>query len=436
MIKILIYSFCVVLILLAVVTIKRKDGRISRSVLVFFFQPFLGFLVSLKRFDSSATKFIFIAFATLWGYAQSFDYPPSDVYRIGAAFCQNPVLSFSEIIEAFVDGDAVDGYLMFANSFVHLFTENVKVFFALLGFVYGIVCYETLASLVKERQGEKCSQLSNLLFLAFATASLANLSMPRYWTAAWLSAFIFLKITQGEKKWAFLCVVVPFIHFSFVPVALGLAFIAVFDRMTKSVPEFLFGMVLVMFLVSFVLPESFIGKLIPEDMLNDSERLNSKMGYINGIDDGMVLKQVSAYREANGIVTKLFHILMKVGSFFCIWHFHLLRDDLKKEPKLWFSYVSVLVSAFIAYFMSIIPITGWRYVNVLWLFLYIFLYRYNDILHPQKFRNCILSLYAINVYTICFMFYVTYRTVDLMLFYAPLPFEIIHGIGFPPVFFV
>lgn len=436
MMKFLVIFLCVVLFLIAYLVMRKKDYRLSRSFILFVFQPFLGFLSSLRKMDSLACRFIFIAFSMLWGYAQSFDYPPSDVYRIGAAFCQYPVDSISEIISDFVDGEAVDGYLLITNYLIHLFTDNVKVFYALLGLIYGIVCYETLVSIIKERQGESCSQLSNLLFLTFATASLANMSMPRYWTAAWLSAFIFIKITQGKRKWAFLAFIIPFFHFSFIPVALGLIFIAVFQRTIKSMPKLMFYMVLAMFIVSFVLPESFIGNIIPEDMLDESQKLNSKMGYINGVDDDMVMKQVSAYREANGIVTKLFHILMKVGSLFCIWHFYSLRESLKGDAKLWTTFVSLLVMAFIAYFMSIIPITGWRYINVLWLFLYAALYRFYDLLRPNKFGNCILSLYVMNIYNISFMFYLTYRTVDLMLFYAPLPFEIIHGIGFPPVFFV
>ena len=64
------------------------------------------------------------------------------------------------------------------------------------------------------------------------------------------------------------------------------------------------------------------------------------------------------------------------------------------------------------------------------------LYRYYDIIGMVYPKRMLLVLYGMNIYTIAFMFYVTYRTVDLLLFYAPLPFVIIHGIGFPPVFFV
>lgn len=100
------------------------------------------------------------------------------------------------------------------------------------------------------------------------------------------------------------------------------------------------------------------------------------------------------------------------------------------------TYISVLALAFVVYFMTIIPSTGWRYVNVLWLMLYILLHRYYDVFRPVQLRKVLLPLYAMNIYTISFMFYLTYRTVDMLLFYAPLPFVIIHGIGFPPVYFV
>ena len=192
-----------------------------------------------------------------------------------------------------------------------------------------------------------------------------------------------------------------------------------------------------MFLVSFVMPESVIGRLLPEDMMDENAKLASKYGYVSGEGgDEMFVKEVSAYREANSIVTRLFHFLMKIGSFLLLIYFHLRRNTIRNDNKVWITYISALCVAFVAYFMSVIPSTGWRYINVLWLYLYILLYRYYDIFRPQKVRNLTLALYAMNIYTISFMFYVTYRTVDLLLFYAPLPIVIIHGIGFPPVYFV
>ncbi len=416
---------------------SQSKGKVSKALLLFLFQPFFGFLASLRNLDSRAGKFIFVAFATLWGYSQSFSYPPADVYRLGAAFCQYGIYEFSTIVDLFKEGNILDVYLLIINYFVHLFSDNAKVFFALLGLIYGVVCYETLSSLIKERRNGHNRILSHILFLMFATASLANLSMPRYWTAAWLAALVFLKITQGKRKCGWLALLLPFIHFSFVPIALALIIIAVFGFLNNKPTSVLFICVAVMFVMSFLLNQSNVARLIPQEFIEENSKMASKLGYVSNETLGIeVVKETSAYREANSIVTNVFQFLMKIGSFLMVFYFQLRRKNIEDNKKLSNTYFGVLVVAFVAYFMSIIPEVGWRYINVLWLVLYVLIYRYYDIMGMARPGRWLLALYGMNIYTIAFMFYVTYRTVDLILFYAPLPFVIIRGIGFPPVYFV
>lgn len=415
-------------------------ARISRntsSLLLFVFQPVVGFLSSLNNIDSKVGKFIFITFSTLWGYSQSFTYTPADGYRIGAGFCQYPIDDFTVFIKMFTEGNAIDGYLLITNYLIHLFTDNVKVYFALLGFIYGLLCYYTVVSLIKERENERSSFLNLILFLLFATASFANMSMPRFWTAAWFAALVFLKITQGKKQWAWLVFLLPFIHFSFVPIAIGLLVIGVLSNLLDTVSPLLFWTMCLFFIFSFIIPETTIARFIPQEMLDDNSRLTSKMGYISEtINQNAILEESSAYRKANNIVTSLFQLLMKLGSFVLLVHMYLRRNILNKNAKTNFTFNTVLLMAIITYFMSIIPSTGWRFINILWMLLFILLFRYYDVFRPKSFGKTIISLYVINIYTISFMFYVTYRTVDLLLFYMPLPFVIMHGIGFPPVYFV
>lgn len=408
----------------------------TTSFLVFIFQPFIGFLMSLKNLTSKSGRIIFIAFATLWGYSQSFTYTPADVYRLGAAFCQYGIYDFSTIVDMFAEGKAIDGYLLLSNYLIHLFSDNAKVYFAWLGLVFGIVCYETMAQLVKERKNGRNRIFGHIMFLFFVTSSIANMAMPRFWTAAWLAALIFLKVTQGHKRWGWLSLLLPLIHFSYIPISAILLIITWSNRLLSLIPNTLFWVVCIMFLLSFAMPKTVIRQLIPEEMIDDSPKLASKTGYVSESQKLKVEKERSAYREANGIVTRSFHFLMKAGSFLMLLYFHRRRSIIKNDKKTWMTYISVLALAFVVYFMTIIPSTGWRYVNVLWLMLYILLHRYYDVFRPVQLRKVLLPLYAMNIYTISFMFYLTYRTVDMLLFYAPLPFVIIHGIGFPPVYFV
>lgn len=415
---------------------SQSSGRVAKTLLLFLFQPFIGFLASLKNLDSKVGRFVFVLFSTLWGYAQSFTYTPADGYRIGAYFCWYPISHFSTIIESVTEGRSVDIYLSVTNFIVHLFSDNAKVYFALLGLIYGILCYNVISSLLRERINNRSKALTHILFLLFTTASFSNLSMPRFWTATWLAALVFLKVTQGDKRWGWLALLLPLIHFSFAPISAILIIVTLFNRFFSLRPNVLFGAVCVMFLLSFALPKTVISQLIPETLTEENAQMASKMGYVIDSQEIAIEKEVSAYREANGFLTKSFQLLMKIGSFLLICYFHFRRNSIKNDSKTWITFSSIMLVAIVAYFMSIIPSTGWRYISVLWLMIYILLYRYFDVFHPAQFNKVLLLLYAINIYTISFMFYVAYRTVDLLLFYAPLPFVIIHGIGFPPVYFV
>lgn len=415
---------------------SQSHNKPSNALFLFFIQPFLGFLVSLKYINSKVGKFVFIAFATLWGYAQSFTHTPTDGYRVAASFCQQPIRDFSTIIYMFEQGLAIDGYLLVSNFFVHQFSDNAKVYFAFLGFVFGLFCYKSLSFLVKERVGNHNRFLSHLLFLLFATNSFAWLTAPRFFTTTWIATYIFVCIMQGKKRYALFSVVLPLIHFSFLPVAVALFLMPLLSKFFSKHLKILFYGVCVMFMLSFVLPKSVIARMMPQELMEENSKFASKASYVNDSNKVKVVKEVSAYREANSFVKKTFNLLMKAGSFLALLFFYLRRKTICNDRKVFTTYVSVLIVAFVAYFMSIIPGSGWRYINVLWLLLYILFYRYCDVFRPKQFGKILLPLYTMNIYTISFMFYVTYQTVDLVLFYAPMPFVITHGIGFPPVYFV
>lgn len=414
---------------------SHKSSGSSNALIVFLIQPFVGFLMSLKHFGSKLGGFIFIAFATLWGYAQSFTYTPTDGYRVAARFCQFPVRSFSEIINDLAEGNAIDIYLSVINYFVHWFSNNPKVYFAVLGFVFGLFCYWTLSALAKE-QTFKDKFLSHLLFLLFVTNSFSWLTAPRFFTASWIAVLVFLKISWGKSRWVWLAIVLPLVHFSFFPISLILFVVAFSKKLLPFFSSFMYITVLIVFVLSFILPETVIAGLIPQEALDESTKLASKYTYVSGVHSDRLFQENSAYREANVFITNFFHLAMKVGSFLILTLLFLRRNKLKKNQLVWTTYNMTLPVAAVVYYMSIIPSSGWRYINVFWLILYIVLFRYYYVFKPQKFYRLTVCLYAINIYTISFMFYVAYRTVDFVLFYAPLPFVIMSGIGFPPVYYV
>lgn len=416
---------------------KRKGESLS-SFFLFFIIPFLGFIISTRDLRKWINGIVFILFSALWGYCMTFSFPPSDCYRIAAVFCQRPFFRFQSVLEQYDDGKLVDFYLATANWFVHQFSANAKVFFCLLGFFFGLCCYATIRELLITRRGHNDQYLKCIVFLLFSTASFGHLAMPRFWTAAWLSAFLMIKFINGQLYWWPLVLLLPLIHFGFLPIAIVLISSIVFSRFFSKYEPTLFSFVVFCFIISFVLSSNILGSIIPEEWVS-GEKASSK--FRDYVDSGIVsehgaIVQRSAYRETNLMVTKAFQMVMKIAAMAVLSLIHHNKEWIKKNKGLWDCYIFTLLMASVCFFMGVVRTVGWRYTWTLWMPLYYLLYRLYDITRAIKIKRTILLLIPLNIYTIVFMFYVSYRNVDWKLFIMPLYSLIIDGFDFPPVQFV
>ena len=416
---------------------KRKRDSIA-SFLFFLIYPFLGFVLSIKDLRKWSNGIVFILFSALWGYSMTFTYTPSDCYRIAAVFCQRPFFSIDSILEQYDDGKLVDFYLAITNLFVHQFSPNAKVFFCLLGFFFGLCCYATIRQLILSRKGPNDQYLKCIVFLLFSTASFGHLAMPRFWTAAWLSAFLLIKLIKGQYYWFPLIILLPLIHFGFVPIAVALASSIFFSKFFSKYEPTLFGFVVFCFIISFVLNSEILGHIIPTEWVS-GEKATSK--YNSYVDSGIasehgVVKERSAYRVANGYVTTLFQIIMKCAAMAAISIIHNHKEWVRNNKGLWNCYIFILLMASACFFMGVVRGVGWRYTWTLWMPLYYFIYRIYDSNRTIKLKRLIIGLIPVNIYTISFMFYVSYRNVDWRLFFYPLYNLIVNGFDFPPVDFV
>lgn len=406
-------------------------------LLLFVFQPFLGFLVALKNMKSHWGLIVFVLFSTLWGYSMTFDYPPSDCYRLAASFCTYPIKSISDISYMLDGGNLVDVYLVFMNYITHLLSDNPKVFYALLGTVYGIFCGLSLHFILKERKGKGNFDLTLLLFLLFAIASFANMSMPRYWTAAWIIFYSSLRVNKGDNIWLIGVCSTLLIHFSYLPyVIVVVAYFLFFKKIVKKKENLIFALMTICFLSSFVLNERIIGKVVPMETMEENEKLNAKMNAYVYADNPTTTAPQSLYRQTNNLVTKTSHLMLKVSAFFLLVGIRRRKNDLMCDHRVESVYRFVLVFSCVAFIMSIVQEVGWRYIWVLWMFLFYLIYLLYDLNRIPYFRKWNVVLTLLNIYNISFMFYLTYRTISTTLFYAPTLYIISQGVGFGPVRFV
>lgn len=415
----------------------KKRERPS-TLLLFLIYPFLGFILAIKDLKRWTNGIVFVLFSALWGYCMTFSYTASDCYRLAAVFCQRPFHRFQSVLNAYDDGKLVDLYLSIMNWFVHQFSANVKVFFCALGFVFGLCCYVTIRELLDSRKNYNDQYLKLIILLLFSTASFGHLAMPRFWTAAWLSAFLMIKLMKKKYHWLPLVAALPMIHYGFVPVVAVLLASIIFSNFFTKHENVLMGLVITCFILSFVLNSQILSYVIPDSWVSGEKASYKYRDYVDsGISSGHnVIKQRSAYRQTNRFVTKLFQLLMKMAALFvmCVIHNH--KEWIKKDKDLWNCYIFILLMSCVCFFMGVLSGVGWRYVWFLWMPLYYLLYRIYDNNRNFQIRKLIIALIPINIYTIAFMFYVSYKNVDLGLLWMPLYNLIVKGFDFPPVYFV
>ena len=411
-----------------------KRGQ-PATLFLFFIQPFLGFLFAIRNLTRTQNCIVFILFAALWGWSMSFEYTPADNYRIAAVFCQRPIIDFEEIIERQEEGKSVDIYLSVVNYLVHKYSDNAKAFFAVLCTVFGIFCLASIRYVIIHRVNKNNLYLILFAFMMFSTASLAYSSMPRFWTAAWVMTFTTMNLMDKNYKWIPLLVLLPYIHFSFLPISLILVGAIFFSDFFRKHEKILFYMFCIVFLISFVLPESVLEYIIPDSMLEGDKAMSKYDSYVNTnkLAGRQVVREVSAYREANSIVTHLFQIVMKLAAFAVILVIRKYKNYYKSDLRIQKMYIFLLMLGSVCFFMSILRHVGWRFVWLLWLPLYYLFYVVYDVYKPRIIHKYGYLIIFVNIYTISHMLYVTYRTVDLHLFFMPLYNIIERGINFPPV---
>ncbi len=411
-----------------------KRGK-PATLFLFLIQPFMGFLFAIRDLKRIQNCIVFTIFAALWGWSMSFEYTPADNYRIAASFCQRPVTNFDEILEKQEEGKSVDIYLSIINYVVHKYSDNAKAYFAVLCAIFGLFCLASIRYVIIHRTNKNNTLLILFVIMMFSTASFAYSSMPRFWTAAWIMAFTTMNLMDGNYKWIPLLVLLPYIHFSFIAISAILVGAIFFSGFFRKHEKILFYLFCITFIVSFVLPESALDYIIPDSMLEGEKAMSKYNSYVNTNQIGgrQVVREASAYREANSLVTHFFQNVMKLAAFTVILVIRKYKKYFENDLRIQKMYTFLLMLASLCFFMSILRHVGWRFIWLLWLPLYYLFYVVYDIYKPRIIHKYGYWIIFVNLYTVSHMLYVTYRTVDLHLFFMPLYNVIQRGIDFPPV---
>lgn len=371
-----------------------KKNKNILSVPIFFIIPWLGYLLSLTKIKSKASAFVYIAFAAFIGYAISYSNSSADSYRYAIAFSQfDKNISFSDIINLYLNGELRDIYRISLFKITSIFSEDPRVLFGIAGFIYGIFCYLNLRIFATKR-GNNTDIYTFVLALLFITlCSLVNINGFRFHTGAMLAFYSTYKLLVDDKKIALLgLLLIPLFHYSFalfVPLIIVLKLVMPHTYNARNSKPIVFYIFITTFLISFFLDTNTINlsfltnsNILPDAAANRIDYVNSEeiVELVDKRAESSLYLTVQSF--FNGLIsiyvlTVIIYIRKKIENS---------SGDFTSINKI-FS-LTLLFYAF-AYISISIP-SGSRFMDIAHIFLIILLCSFYRIFKTNKIRKLIL----------------------------------------------
>ncbi|MCI0920631.1 hypothetical protein [Sphingobacterium rhinopitheci] len=370
---------------------KNKQFLFDKIVGIIFtlIQPILGFLFSLRYANRKWFQIVVIILCTYFGYTMYvedivYDSSRYRDYFLEVYLVQEDYFSFlfSKINSIYVQ----DYYESSAAFFISRFTNDYQIYFAFLGFVFGII-YSRNIYLISN-YFTKYNIFSVIFFLSFLCIyGPWAINGARFGTASQLFLYIIFSYFLFEKKKSlFLLLLLPLIHFSFLLPIFILGLYLLFDKLIIKF-QFIFFL---LFVVSFLL-EFFILDFVSTIVNYFPPFLAEKMVTYTSVD---AITEFNSTNEDLSILAKFSVISLKVYFFlsYIVIYFY------NKKISTTLSKVDKQFISFFLFFASIISVVNFfpsfsRYVNlaviinvVIFLKL-ISIYHFNNI-----FRNRVLLL--------------------------------------------
>lgn len=244
----------------------RDTTNIMTLIIFFFVWPFGSFIYSIINFKSKFSKNIVWLFAAYYGYTLVIPDNGFDAYRYVQEFqsYSNNYLSFKEIISNYLKTEStLDIYKPLLMWFVSRFTESSRIFYAIVGLVFGFF-YSRNIWFVLDRLNKPVDNKLYLFILAFSFISpFFALQFIRFGTATQIFIYgTILLLGKGNRSgiwWASSSILV---HFSFV---LPFGLLLLFTMLPKNINGLFIFFLFATFLLELQLGEvrNFLEKYLP-----------------------------------------------------------------------------------------------------------------------------------------------------------------------------
>jgi EpsG family len=226
------------------VSISKYKGLYA--YITFLVWPLFAVLYAIVNVKASYTKNIIWLFCAFFGYTFIVSNPEMDANRYQEHLYRLAELRHIPFFQALIEPYANKGIYSGTDIYGHLitlivsrFTNDFRILFALVGFIYGYFYSRNVFYVLEFVKNKKLKILavSSLLLLAFILP-FWNINGYRFYTAAHIFLFGALRILVERKyKYLLICFITPLVHFSFLfPLGVLLIYLLLGNRYFIYIP--------------------------------------------------------------------------------------------------------------------------------------------------------------------------------------------------------
>jgi hypothetical protein len=209
--------------LLAQINSTIKANRIT-TYLVFLLWPFLSLILAIFNFRYGYAKNIVWLFCAFFGYTFIVSNEEMDAARYRDNLIQlheRRLEPFDEIFFGYYDKgiySATEVYGQFLTLAVSRFTNDFRIFYCIIGLVFGYFFSRNIFFVLQHFQRKKLAIITITLLTAFVfIVPFWSINGYRFYTATHIFVFAVLHILTFKKyRYLFIAFLAPLTHFSFV----------------------------------------------------------------------------------------------------------------------------------------------------------------------------------------------------------------------------
>lgn len=201
-----------------------KSQNFAYSIIGLILSPLLVFVINIRSFEPKYSKILFIIFGTIFGY---FIVVPEgfDGYRhalnVQDHYLNLDFISFIRELGDLMLFKSVEG--VNDEQFLHIISYiagrlggEIKIFFALVGFVYSFFYFNSISLIYRKLPKNKPLFLILLFIFFVSLKSLEGMNTAGTWVAFWVFFYGIIKYFETkEKQFLLLILMTPLIHHSF-----------------------------------------------------------------------------------------------------------------------------------------------------------------------------------------------------------------------------